>query len=150
VLFFFAFVLDVLYTSSIGGKMGERIKELEEKRKHVGERLIDVGDMRQGTVYARFSKCGKMECRCANEKGYLHGPTLSLTKKVKGKTVLRTIPKEAIETTKEQIAKFQEFRRLSQEFLAVNEEICEAKLVEPRVETDRAQKKTSKIRLKPK
>jgi len=124
--------------------MGEKIKELEEKRKRVGERLTSVGDMRQGTVYERYSKCGKPGCRCAGEEKYLHGPKVTLTKTVEGKTVLRTIPKEAVDVTKAQIGKFQEFRRLSQEFLAVNEEICEAKLTERGAEADRAQKKTLK------
>jgi hypothetical protein len=130
--------------------MGEKLKELEEKRKRAGERLVEVGDIRQGSLYERSLKCGKGECRCASDKSYLHGPHYFLTKKVEGKTVQRTIPKQAVESTKKQIAKFQEFRRLSQEFLAVNEEICEAKLAEPGVETDRAQKKTSKRFLKPK
>ncbi len=130
--------------------MGEKLRGLEEKRKRVGERLTDVGDMRQGSVYERFSKCGKAGCRCASEEQYMHGPKVTLTKTVDGKTVLRTIPKGAIDSTKAQIAKFKEFRRLSQEFLAVNEEICEAKLTEPGVETDRAQKKTSRRFSKPK
>jgi hypothetical protein len=124
--------------------VGEKLKELEEKRKRVGERLTGGGDMRQGSVYERYSKCGKAGCRCASEEKYLHGPKVTLTKTVGGKTVLRTIPKGAVESTREQIARFQEFRRLSQEFLSVNEQICEVKIVEPGMETDRDQKKTSK------
>lgn len=130
--------------------MGERIKELEEKRSGIGERLAEVGDMRQGSLYERSLKCGKPGCRCASDKAYLHGPHYFLTKKVEGKTVQRTIPKGAVESTKAQIVKFQEFRRLSQEFLAVNEQICEAKLTEPAEPIDRAQKKTSRRHLKPK
>ena len=129
--------------------MGERAKELEEKRRGIGERLAKVGDMRQGSLYERALKCGKAECRCASDKSYLHGPHYFLTKKVEGKTVQRTIPKEAVDVTKAQIGKFQEFRRLSQEFLAINEEICEAKLREPGEQTDGAQKKTSRRLSKP-
>lgn len=129
--------------------MGEKLKGLEEKRSRVKEQLTEVGDMRQGTVSERYLKCGKEQCRCGSEKDYVHGPYFSLTKSVKGKTVTRIIPKGAIASTKAQIAKFKEFRRLSQEFLAVNEEICEAKLVEPGVEIDRDQKKTSKRPLNP-
>jgi hypothetical protein len=129
--------------------MGERVKELEGKRRGIGERLVEVGDIRQGSLYERSLKCGKPGCRCASDKSYLHGPHYFLTKKIEGKTVQRTIPKEAVESTKAQIARFQEFRRLSQEFLAVNEEICEAKLVEPVEQADGAQKKTSRRHSKP-
>ena len=124
--------------------MGEKLKELEAKRNRVGERLIGGGDMRQGSLAERHLKCGKPECRCAKEVSYTHGPTFSLTKKVKGKTVTRGIPKSAVDKTRAQVAQFQEFRQLSQEFLAVNEEICEAKLREPGLETDRDQKKLSR------
>lgn len=124
--------------------MGQRVKELEEKRRRVGARLVEVGDIRRGSLYERYLKCGKPECRCFSDKAYLHGPHYSLTKKVKGKTVLRSIAKGVLELTKAQIVNCQEFRRVSEEFLAVNEEICEAKLLEPGVETDRAQKKISR------
>jgi hypothetical protein len=60
----------------------------------------------------------------------MHGPKITLTKKVNGKTVAKTIPKKAVEATKAQIARYQEFRRLSQEYLGVNEEICDTKLTE--------------------
>ena len=124
--------------------MGEKLRELEEKRKRVGERLTSIGDMRQGSVYERYSKCGKPGCRCAREVGYSHGPKVTLTKTVEGKTVLRTIPKEAVESTKAQIGRFQEFRRLSQQYLEVNEEICDAKLTESGGNADQDQKKSSK------
>lgn len=124
--------------------MGEKLLELEEKRKRARERLAEVGDMRQGSLTERYLKCGKPECRCGREQNYVHGPHFSLTKAIKGKTVTRNIPKHAVETTKAQVARFQEFRRLSQEFLAVNEEICEAKLKEPGSESDQAQKKSSR------
>lgn len=130
--------------------MGSKLRELEEKRKRVKEQLTGVSDMRQGTVSERYLKCGKAECRCGKEEAYAHGPYFSLTKAVKGKTVTRSIPKPAVELTKAQIAEFREFRRLSQEFLAVNEEICEVKLREPGEESDRAQKKNSRRPLRPK
>ena len=127
-----------------GQEMSEKLKELEEKRKRVGEQLGRVGDMRQGSLSARYLKCGKPLCRCTKEKSYSHGPHFSLTKAVKGKTVTRTIPKEAVESTKAQIARYQDFRKLSQEFLAVNEEICDAKLTESGGNADQDQKKSSK------
>ena len=112
------------------------MKGLEEKRRGIGERMVQVGDIRQGSLYERSLKCGKSGCRCAVDKSYLHGPHYFLTKKIEGKTVQRTIPKGAVESTKAQVARFQEFRKLTQEFLAVNEEICEAKVTEPGIETD--------------
>ena len=125
------------------------MEDLEEKRKRVRERLVEVGDMRQGSLIERYVKCGKVNCRCAKEKAYGHGPSFTVTKAIKGKTITRVIPKQAVELTKAQIAQFREFRRLSQEFLEVNEEICDAKLKKPRSEIDNVQKKSSRRSLRP-
>lgn len=130
--------------------MEEKVRALEEERERVRDKLAGIGDMRRGSLMKQYRKCGKAQCRCSKDESYVHGPSYSLTKKVKGKTVTRGIPKEAVESTELQIAQFQEYRRLNQEFLEVNEEICDAKLKEPRSEIDLAKKKTSRRSLKPK
>lgn len=124
--------------------MGIGLRELEDKRRRVHDQLAGIGDIRQGTLTERYRKCGKQNCKCAEDKAAGHGPSFSLTKTVKGKTVTRVIPKQAVDTTKSQIEQFKKFRQLSQEFVAVNEEICDAKLTEPGVKVDEAQKKTSR------
>lgn len=123
--------------------MPDRLNELEHRKSGVKQQLADIGDMRQGTLTERYLKCGKLGCRCAKEDDYKHGPHFSLTKGVNGKTVTRTIPKRAVESTKAQIKEFQEFRRLNQCLLEVSEEICDAKLVEGE-SGDTDQKKLSK------
>ena len=50
--------------------MGEKLRELQKKRRRVQERLTEVGEMRQGTLTERYRKCGKPGCRCASEEKY--------------------------------------------------------------------------------
>ena len=43
--------------------------------------------MLPGSVTVRHTRCGKPGCRCAADPPVLHGPYLSWTRKVAGKTV---------------------------------------------------------------
>ena len=58
-----------------------------------------LGDLRPGSLVARFRKCGKRNCHCAAEGAPGHGPSWSLTHGVRGKTVTRVIPADAVEET---------------------------------------------------
>jgi hypothetical protein len=66
-----------------------------------------------------------------------------LTRAVKGKTVTKIIPASDVERTERQLAEFQTFRELCQEFVEVNEKLCDARLGWKRAEAE-AEKKGSK------
>lgn len=100
-----------------------------EKRCHeIRTELAALGDLRPGSLVARYRKCGKPNCHCASEQGGGHGPSWSLTRQVDGKTVTKIIPPSAVAQTKEQIAECQRLRQLTRELVEVSEGICEAKL----------------------
>jgi hypothetical protein len=125
--------------------MSQSLKELETHRDQIQEALSKLGDMRQGSLLERYRKCGKSNCRCAGDDSFAHGPSWSLTRAIKAKTITRIIPVRALERTRRQLAEFQEFRRVSQALVAVNEKICEMRLAEPSADsTEVAKKKDSK------
>ena len=59
------------------------------------DQLASVGEMRAGSLTARFRRCGKSGCHCARPDDPGHGPVLSLTRHENGKTVTRIIPAHA-------------------------------------------------------
>jgi hypothetical protein len=74
----------------------------------------------------RFRKCGKSSCHCAKKGDPGHGPSFSLTRPVKGKTVTRVIPSgPAVERTRLQLLEFQRFRQLVRQLIEVSEQICD-------------------------
>ncbi len=102
---------------------------LWEKRDQLKASLAQVNDLRRGTLIARFRKCGKPNCHCAQKGSPGHGPSFSLTHAVDGKTVTQVIPKgPAVERTKTQIAEYRRFRNLVRELITVSEQICDAQL----------------------
>lgn len=105
------------------------LHQLETQRERLIDELAQLGDMRPGSLVGRFRKCGKPSCHCAKPASEGHGPSWSLTRSVEGKTVTKVIPAgSAVEQAKAQIAKYRRFRKLVQELIELNVQICDQKL----------------------
>ena len=112
--------------------MTTTLKALREKRALITARLAQIDDLRPGFLTARFRKCGKPNCHCAQNDSPGHGPSYSLTHRFGGKTVTQVIPQgPAVERAKAQIAEYRRFRNLVRELIAVSEQICSAQLRDP-------------------
>jgi hypothetical protein len=104
---------------------------LEKQRADVLGRILELGDFRSGSVTAISGRCGKPSCRCHQPNQPAHGPNFRLTRKVNGKTVSETFSSSAeLRKAQKEVEAFHQFRELSQQLLAVNERICQARPVE--------------------
>jgi hypothetical protein len=105
------------------------LQALLDKRHQLAASLAHVEDLRPGFLSARFRKCGKPNCHCAQKDSPGHGPSYSLTHRVAGKTVTQIIPQgPAVERAKAQIAEYHRFRNLVRELILVSEQICSAQV----------------------
>lgn len=68
------------------------LKTLQEKREQLKAGLAQINDLRRGSLTARFRKCGKQNCHCAQKDSAGHGPSYSLTHAHQGKTLTQVIP----------------------------------------------------------
>ena len=68
------------------------LKALLEKREQLKAGLTQISDLRRGSLTARFRKCGKPNCHCAQKDSPGHGPSYSLTHASGGKTITQVIP----------------------------------------------------------
>ena len=73
-----------------------------------------------GTVAERYKQCGKVFCRCYDDKKYWHGPYWIWTRKENGKTITKTLRKEqailvrsAIKQMKELNLNIEKWKKLS-------------------------------------
>ncbi len=103
---------------------------LVEQRSELLRELAGMGDLRQGSLRTQYRKCGKPNCHCAVEGAQGHGPCWLLTwlDRDTGKSRGRTIPADAIEGTRAQIAEYQRLRGLVRELVEVSGRICDARL----------------------
>src|SRR6266480_4560723 len=109
--------------------MTTSLQALRDKRDQLVASLTRVDDLRPGFLTARFRKCGKPNCHCAEKDSPGHGPSFSLTHRVAGRTVTQVIPQgPAVERAKAQIAEYHRFRKLVRELIVVSEQICSAQV----------------------
>ena len=113
--------------------------QLQRRRQQLLQALLELGDLRPGSLVARYRRCGKFNCHCAQPGDRGHGPSFSLTRRVAGKTVTKIIPpgpavqrtqdsSGAGRPTQEQIDEYRRLRSLVKELVEVSEQICQAKL----------------------
>lgn len=111
-------------SASPSGLEALRVKDGELKTA-----LARVGEMRPGSLVEAYRKCGKPGCRCTRRGAKGHGPLWMVTRQVEGKTVTKAIPAgEAVERTRQQIAEYQRFRRLTRELIETNVQLCDFQL----------------------
>lgn len=123
-------------------------EHLVGERDAIKARIMQLGDMRAGSLVPRYRKCGKPNCHCARDGSKGHGPSWSLTRAKHGKTQTRVIPEgPALVAVKEQLAEYRLFRELIRELVDVNERICDAKLKSSKAEAT-AKKGASNPRLR--
>lgn len=122
------------------------LEALREKRDQLTASLAHIDELRPGFLTARFRKCGKPNCHCAEKGSPGHGPSYSLTHRVGGKTVTQVIPQGVlVERTKAQLAEYRRFRQLVRELITVSEQICSVQLREAQM-APRAKAKKKPLR----
>lgn len=117
--------------------MPEDLEVIEAARQRLYQELLSLGDFRQGSISATFSKCGKKKCVCAQEGHSGHGPYYRWTATHHGKTVaqhLRLGPE--LDMVQKQIENGRRFHDWYQECIAANEQICRLRPV-PEVEDEK-------------
>ena len=77
--------------------------ELEKYRDELLQEICEFPIFRPGTLTSRYRRCGKSNFHCADEKSKGHGPSWTITRKVKGKTAAHYIRDEMLEETQKQI-----------------------------------------------
>ena len=108
--------------------MSESLLALEQQRSSILTQILELGDLRSGSITAINGRCGKPNCHCHQPDQPGHGPNFRLTRKVNGKSVSESFSSAAeLRKAQREVAAFHRFRQLSQELLEVNEKICRAR-----------------------
>jgi hypothetical protein len=108
----------------------ESLATLEDLRSSILTQILELGDLRSGSITAINGRCGKPNCHCHQPDQPGHGPNFRLTRKIDGKTVSESFSSAAeLRKAQREVEAFHRFRQLSQELLEVNEKICRARPV---------------------
>jgi len=105
------------------------LPDLERQRAQLYARLAATGDFRPGSINATYRKCGKPNCACAGPGHPGHGPRWLWTRSSGGRTRTRQLAPAELAKVRAELAGYKEFAALSEQIVAVNEAICEARPV---------------------
>src|SRR6516164_7806567 len=105
--------------------MRESLAVLEAGRSKLLQEFLGLGDLRPGSLTAVIRRCGKPTCHCARPNDPGHDPQFRLTRRVAGKTLTESFPNPAaLRKAQQEVAEFHRFQELSQNLVALNEQIC--------------------------
>ncbi|MEX0706110.1 MAG: DUF6788 family protein [Nitriliruptoraceae bacterium] len=114
-----------------------QLDELHRQRTELYEQLADTDDFRRGSVSETYRRCGKPNCVCVADDHPGHGPRWMWTRKQPGgKTVGRALKEHEVDKVRGEIAAYRQFVEVSGQIVEVNEAICEARGVDPPIESD--------------
>lgn len=104
------------------------LDDLEAQRDRLYERLAETGDFRRGSISENYRRCGKPNCACAQPDHPGHGPRYLWTRTVAGRgTKGRQLSAGEVDKVRSELASYQQFAAVTDEIVAVNEAICEAR-----------------------
>jgi hypothetical protein len=66
----------------------------ERRRRDLIAQIAQIGFVLPGTLNVVMNRCGKPRCRCHADPPQLHGPYITWTRKVAGKTITRRLTAE--------------------------------------------------------
>jgi hypothetical protein len=69
----------------------------ERRRQQLQAQIAEIDFILPGTINVAMNRCGKPNCACHGDPPRLHGPYITWTRKVKGKTVTRRLTPEQLE-----------------------------------------------------
>jgi hypothetical protein len=102
--------------------------------------LAAIGPVLPGTINIATNRCGKPNCACHADPPRLHGPYITWTRKVAGKTVTRRLTREQLERYQPWFENNRRLRQLIAELEALclhTAEHAEGWPPQPRTDTDR-------------
>lgn len=104
--------------------------KIQKEYDDLHEELKQIGEFRRGSINVVFRKCGKSNCVCSEQNHPGHGPQTTLTFKDQGKSKIRNLSSRAeIALVRRQVENHDRFIQWSKKWLALNEKICNQKVV---------------------
>lgn len=104
------------------------LEDLEQQRAQLYDRLAATGDFRRGSISENYRRCGKPNCACAQSDHPGHGPRYLWTRTVAGRgTKGRQLSADEVDKVRAELGNYQRFAEVSEQIVAVNEAICEAR-----------------------
>jgi hypothetical protein len=90
-----------------------KLKQIQNKIKKIKEELLEIGELRPGSLSKQFNVCGKPSCKCKDPKNpKKHGPYYQISYTRKGKSSSTFVRPEAVKEIENQLANYKKLMEL--------------------------------------
>ena len=87
-------------------------QELDREIKRIKRQIVQLGDLRPGTLSRQYNVCGTPGCRCKASPPQKHGPYYQLSLTRKGKSKTRFVRGEEVSSIQKQLQNYTKLREL--------------------------------------
>jgi len=109
------------------------IQKAEQRIQQIKAELAALGEMRPGSLSKQYNVCGKPNCRCKDPQNpQRHGPYYQLSWVHQGKSTTQFIRRPLLPQVRAQIATYNKFRKLTDEWVRLALRLAQAKLLAAR------------------
>lgn len=94
------------------------MKELQEKIEKIKTEILELDELRPGSLGEQYNVCGNPKCRCKDKKNpQKHGPYYQLSYSWQGKSTSEFIRKNDVESTKRFMSNYKRFMDLKDDWI---------------------------------
>ncbi len=106
-----------------------KLKYIEKKIKKIKEELLDLGELRPGSLTRQFNVCGKPSCRCKDKKNpRKHGPYYQISYSRKGKSTSVFVRADSVKDIENQLVNYKRLMQLVNQWVDLAIEHSKLKL----------------------
>lgn len=106
-----------------------RMNRIEARIERIKKALVELGEMRPGSLSQQYNVCGNPNCRCKDARNpKKHGPYYQLSYVHQGRSSSQFIRREFLADTRRQLVNYRRFKKLTDEWVSLALEYAKLKL----------------------
>ena len=109
-------------------KKDPKQQRLEREITKIKRQIVQLDDLRPGTLSEQYNVCGTPGCRCKASPPRKHGPYYQLSLTRRGKSKTRFVRRDELATIKKQIKNYATLRELVDRWIDLATELSELTL----------------------
>ena len=111
-------------------KTDRKALALQREIERIKSELVELGDLRPGSLSTQYNVCGKAACRCKSSPPQKHGPYYQVSYTRKGRSGTKFVRREQITRVRQQLKNYTKLRSLLDRWIEAGAELSNLRLEE--------------------
>lgn len=110
--------------------MSARIRVLQRQIERIKKELMQIEELRPGSLSEQFNVCGTPGCRCKQSPPQKHGPYYQISYTRNGRSSSRFVKRHELAAVKRQLRDYARMRELMDRWIEAATELSDLRLLE--------------------